>query len=67
MQVRIKINPADIDFLTRVIEGCDYLGIVSTVDRQAGEVVVRATPDTREEVLEILENFPRPIELVKDG
>ncbi|MDH7478812.1 MAG: DUF4911 domain-containing protein [Syntrophomonadaceae bacterium] len=65
--MRIKINPADIDFLTRVFEGYDYLGVVSTIDRQAGEVAIWTTPDTRKEVLEILENFPRLLELREDG
>lgn len=66
MQVRLKVNPADIDFLNRVFEGYDYLGTVSTIDRRAGVVGIWVTPNTRAEVIKILENFPREVEMLDD-
>jgi hypothetical protein len=63
-QLVLKVAPADIDFLTRIIEGLDGMGMVSTVDSALGLVVIWITPDTREDILEILNSFPRPIELV---
>jgi len=61
VRILLSIAPQDIDFLTRVMEGYDGLGIVSTIDPQRGLVGIRVTPDTREEVLEILSHFPRPL------
>ncbi|NLK51891.1 MAG: DUF4911 domain-containing protein, partial [Syntrophomonadaceae bacterium] len=45
-QIVLQIKPEDIDFLTRIIEGFDGLGIVSTIDPGQGLVVVWVTPDT---------------------
>lgn len=64
MKVRLRIKPPDIDFLNRVFEGYDGLGMVSTLDRREGLVVIWVTPDTRCEVMNILENFPREIEIL---
>jgi len=57
-QVKIKINPKDINFFNRIMEGYEYLGMVSTLDKQEGIVIVRTTPDTYEEVRGILDHFP---------
>ena len=55
--VKIKINPKDINFFNRIIEGYEYLGMVSTLDKQAGIVIVRTTPDTYDEVREIIDHL----------
>jgi len=59
-----QVNPADIDMLTRLIEAFDHLGIVSTLDRQQGLVVIRGTADTLPDLLEILANLPFPLTIV---
>lgn len=56
--VKIKINPKDINFFNRIMEGYEYLGMVSTLDKQEGIVIVRTTPDTYDEVRKILDHFP---------
>ena len=60
-QIVLQIKPEDIDFLTRIIEGYDGLGIVSTIDPGQGLVVVWVTPDTQDEVTHILHFFPRAL------
>jgi hypothetical protein len=64
-QIVLKVAPADIDFLTRVVEGMDSMGMVSTVDPSLGLVVIWVTPDTRDEVLAVLASFPRPVEVLR--
>ncbi len=44
--------------LTKVIEAYDNLGIVSTLDQAKGKVIIRVTPDTWAEMMEILHNLP---------
>ena len=56
--VKIKINPKDINFFNRILEGYEYLGMVSTLDKKAGIVIVRTTPDTYDEVREIIDHLP---------
>jgi len=52
------VTPADIDMFNKIIEGYGHLGIVSTIDRKMGMVVVRVTEDTYPEIKEILLNMP---------
>lgn len=65
-RIRVRLDPKDIIMLDNIIEGYDGLGIVSTGNPKTGEVVVHVTPETRGEVLEILKNFPRGIELLEE-
>jgi putative protease len=61
LKILIKIDPKDIAFLNKIFEGYDGLAVVSTLDRQKGLVALTVTPDTKEDVLEILKNFPKSI------
>lgn len=63
--IKLRLKPSDIDFITRVFEGYDGLGMVSTLDRKEGLVGIWVTPDTRDEVLIILSRFPRDLEIVE--
>jgi len=57
------VAPERIDMLTKLIEAYDHLGIVSTLDRGIGLVIIRATEDTFAELEDILKNLPFAIEL----
>ncbi len=62
-EILAKVNPENIDMLTKLIEAYDNLGIVSTVDRHQGLVIIRGTEDTYPELEEILRHLPFPIEI----
>jgi hypothetical protein len=57
------LNPEHIDFLSRIIESHGHLGMLSTVDPVRGEVVIRVTPDTRPDMMELLGHFPFPLRI----
>jgi hypothetical protein len=57
-EIYIKVPREKISFLTRIIEGYDHLGVVSTVNSQEGLVVIRVTPDTAAGIREILDGLP---------
>lgn len=61
-----RVAVQDIDMLTKIIEAYDHLGIVSTLNRQEGMVIVRGTMDTRLELLQILASLPFPLEIIED-
>lgn len=61
------VNPPDIDMLSKIIEAYEHLGILSTLDRRRGLVVVRCTSDTCKDVLQVLSNLPFPITLFIPG
>lgn len=62
-QLYAVVEPDKIDMLTKLIEAYDHLGIVSTLDRSRGLVIIRATEDTFHDVEEILQNLPFSIHI----
>lgn len=58
-----QVAPSDIDRLNRIFEGMDGLGIVSTLDRRAGLVIIRVTPDTYVDAKRILDTAPFAVEI----
>lgn len=65
--ILVQTHPSHIDLLTKIVEAYDHLGIVSTVDRQQGLVVVRGTADTCPDLLQILSNLPFKAIINPDG
>ncbi|HWR09947.1 DUF4911 domain-containing protein [Sporomusa sp.] len=63
--IYIQVEPKDVNFINRIMEGYEYLGVVSTLDRIAGILVIRATPDTAGEVHDILANLPISVQYIK--
>ncbi|NLJ72423.1 MAG: DUF4911 domain-containing protein [Syntrophomonadaceae bacterium] len=57
-EIYLRVNPAQIDLLTKLIEGYDNLGIVSTLNRADGVVIIRGTSDTYPELNEIIKHLP---------
>lgn len=51
--VYFKINPSDTNYFNRILEGYEYVGVMTTLDN-TGRSMVRCTPDTRELAIEIL-------------
>lgn len=64
-QIKIKIEPKNINFFNRIMEGYEYLGVVTTLDKVEGIVMVRTTPDLYDEVIEIIKNLQFEFEFVK--
>ncbi|MEA1961863.1 MAG: DUF4911 domain-containing protein [Bacillota bacterium] len=65
-EIYAVVRPEKIDKLTKLVEAYDHLGVVSTLDREAGLVIVRVTPDTFTDVEQILQNLPFYVEIVEN-
>lgn len=63
--IYIQVDPRNINFVNRIMEGYEYLGVVSTLDHTEGILVIRATPDTAGEVREILAHLPIDVKYVE--
>ena len=48
----------------RIIEGCDYLGVVTALDGKKGIGFVRTTKDTAGETIEVLQSLPIPVRIL---
>ena len=56
-EIYVKVNPKDITVVNRIMEGYEYLGMVSTLDSKQGILVIRTTPDFYDEVLDIIHHL----------
>ena len=56
-EIFLKVNKEDIDYINRIMEGYEYLGVVSTIDKKEGIIVIRTTTDMYDEAKVILENL----------
>lgn len=65
-QILIRVDVKYINYLNRIMEGYEYLGVVTTVKDQVGVLRIRVTPDTYKEVQDILENLPIEFEYVSN-
>jgi hypothetical protein len=57
-QIVVRMEPRDIVMLDNIIDGYDGLAIVSTGKSGTGEVTVHVTPDTYDDVMDILRSLP---------
>ncbi len=62
-KIHLSIKPEHIDMLTRIIEAYEHLGVVSTLNRTEGLVVIRGTEDTLPEIYDILPTLPFPVKI----
>ena len=51
------IDPKHTNYVNRILEGYEYVGVMTSVDK-SGRCVVRCTPDTRSLAIEILSRLP---------
>lgn len=61
----IKVAPRDINYVNRIMEGYEYLGVVSTLDPLESKLIIRVTPDTYQEAKDILAHLPIPVEFIE--
>ena len=50
------IDPKNVNFINRILEGYEYVGVMTSVDNQ-GYQMIRCTPDTRDLAINILKSL----------
>jgi hypothetical protein len=63
--VFVRVAPGDVNYVNRIMEGYEYLGVVTTVDKARGILAVRATADTAADVRAILARLPVALEFLE--
>ena len=53
-RVYIEIPPEAVNYINRIIEGYEYLGILTTLDPKRGTCQINSTADTRDIVIDVL-------------
>ncbi len=59
--IMVTIEPADIDFFNKLLEGYDHLALVSTIDAKLGRMALRVAQNARKDLLAILHCLPIPV------
>jgi len=58
IMITVQIDPANIDMLNRILEGAGHIGVMSTLDRNQGLVLIRATDGTALMVNDLITHLP---------
>lgn len=53
-RVYIEIQPEAVNYINRIIEGYEYLGILTTLDPKRATCQINSTADTRDIVIDVL-------------
>ena len=53
-RVYIEIPPEAVNYIYRIIEGYEYLGILTTLDPKRATCQINSTADTRDIVIDVL-------------
>jgi hypothetical protein len=62
--ITVEMEPRDIDFFNKLIEGYDNLALVTTLDVKIGRVVLWVSEHTKKDVVGILKNLPVPVSII---
>ena len=69
--VYIQINPHDVNYVNRILESYEYLGVLTTLDPAKGVCCIHSTADTKEDVRRVLASLDVPVKflvpLVREG
>ena len=64
--VYIEIDPSDVNYINRIIEGYEYLGILTTLDPKRATCRINSTADTRDMVIDILTHLDAKVTILPD-
>lgn len=64
--VYIEISPHDVNYVNRILEGYEYLGVLTTIDVRRAVCCIHATKDTAAEVREILGELDVPVRFLAE-
>lgn len=53
-RVYVEIPPEAVNYINRIIEGYEYLGILTTLDPKGATCQINSTADTRDTVIDVL-------------
>lgn len=53
-RVYIEIPPEAVNYINRIVEGYEYLGILTTLDPKRATCQINSTADTRDIVIDVL-------------
>ena len=66
-ELYIEVPPHMVNYINRIIEGYEYLGVLTTINAKRATCVVHTTKDTKEIASAVLKSLTEiPIAIVKN-
>ena len=62
--VKARIDRSEIQMLCKLVEGLGHLGIVTTTNKELGEVMIQTTKDCWVELKEVIDKMPLKIDYI---
>lgn len=62
--LKARIDRAEIQMLCKLVEGLGHLGVVTTTNRELGEVIIQTTKFCWPELKKVIERMPLEIEFI---
>ena len=62
--IKARLDRTEIQMLCKFVEGLGHLGIVTTTNKELGEVMIQTTKDCWPELEKVIENMPLKIEFI---
>ncbi|MCL1791647.1 MAG: DUF4911 domain-containing protein [Peptococcaceae bacterium] len=60
------VRRGDINLLVRLVEGLGHLGVITTLDKERGVVLIQTTEDCRDVLFGIIEEMPVSVFGIRD-
>lgn len=60
----VQVERKNISFVKWIVEGCEDLGVVTTVDNQDNILFIRSTPDMMADLQKIMASFDFPVKII---
>lgn len=60
--IKARIDRSEIQMLCKLVEGLGHLGIVTTTNKELGEVMIQTTKDCWPELKKVIEHMPMVID-----
>lgn len=62
--VYIEISPHDVNYVTRILEGYEYIGVLTTIDPARALCCIHSTFDTQPIVRDVLQSLDVPVRIL---
>jgi len=62
--VNARLDRSEIQMLCKLVEGLGHLGIVTTTNKELGEVMIQTTKDCWPELKKVIEQMPIEMEFI---
>lgn len=63
--IKARVQRSEIQMLVKLVEGLGHLGVVTTTNKEAGEVLIQTTKYCWKDLRKALEKMPFTIEIVE--